>query len=82
MTDRKKDLTRDDYRAWCNLDITRDLFNDIAAALRASDDSEYQGENCEQVAMAVMEKQGFKTACQMVLEWAPESVLREICDED
>lgn len=77
----KADLKIDDFRAWCDLPVTRELFADIKDRIKDLDDDVYGISSVDQVAMAVMEKQGFKMALNEILDWMPEDTRRGEEDE-
>lgn len=78
----RSDLGIEDFRAWCDLPVTKELFRDVKERIKELNEDVYGITSVDQVAMAVMEKQGFKMALNEVLDWMPAEALKGVANEN
>ena len=71
QTDAGQTLTKDEFREWKNSPATQRLFGDLKNAKQNLREIEYDIVSCENVALYVIERQGFIKAADEVLNWEP-----------
>ena len=76
QTGAEQTLTKDEFREWKNSPATQRLFGDLKNAKQNLRETELDLVSCENIALSVIERQGFIKAVDVVLDWEP-AELRE-----
>ena len=70
-------LTKDEFREWKNSPVTQRLLSDLKIGAQHLREKEHDLDSCENIALSVIERQGFIKAVDVVLDWEPVELIKE-----
>ena len=77
QTDAGQTLTKDEFREWKDSPVTQRLLSDLKIGAQHLREKEHDLDSCENIALSVIERQGFIKAVDIVLDWEPVELIKE-----